>query len=191
MKKSRTWLMFVVLCSCWVMGCDPSRFYLESTHPITCRIFAPIATVTHSIHDFTVNEGGAVDMSVAELTQYRMTMNVSLLQGDGYRLMLRPVAEESVVDSGLVLVLSKTHSRLDSSGHTIVDLPNVHLRQSASDLITILSEDHRLEVTLNCDTIVKRMTPIKESDDLVVAPLGNSSVRVIVPDWKEIEPDVK
>jgi hypothetical protein len=114
-------------------GCDPSRFYLEATHPITCRIYAPIATVAHSFRDFTVSEGGTVAMSVAELTQYRITMNVGLLQGDGYRLMLRPVAEESVVDSGLVLVLSRSHSRLDSAGHTLIDLPNVHLRPNAAD----------------------------------------------------------
>jgi hypothetical protein len=52
-----------------------------------------------------------------------------------------------------------------------------------------ISQDHRLEVTLNCDTIVKRMTGLTESDDLVIAPIGNSSVRVISPDWKEIEED--
>jgi hypothetical protein len=132
-------------------GCDPSRFYLEATHPITCRIYAPIATVAHSFRDFTVSEGGTVAMSVAELTQYRITMNVGLLQGDGYRLMLRPVAEESVVDSGLVLVLSRSHSRLDSAGHTLIDLPNVHLRPNAQLRHDRKADDGADRVGRSCD----------------------------------------
>ena len=171
-------------------SCDPSRFLLESKHnAVLCRIYSPISTVEHNTTQFVVSDGGSVDMCVPQLTQYHIAMNVSLLEGEGMVIMMRPIAQETVVDSGLALHLGKTHSYLDSAGRMIKDMPEVRLREKKNEIITLLSENNELEVTIGCDTILKRHTALKESDDVVIAAYPSSKVRIVSPSWKEIPKD--
>jgi len=116
-------------------------------------------------------------------------MRATLMQGEGFCTMIRPVAQESVIDSGFVLVLGTNGSYLDSSGQRILDLPRVKIRPQQSELITIVSQNHQFEVTLNCDTIVKRMTSRMESDDIVFSTLPKSTVRIEHPYWTEVDDD--
>jgi hypothetical protein len=167
-------------------GCDPSRFMLTGKNPIQCRIYGPVNSVEHT-PDITVLEpDGVLGLSVAQLTEFRFVMNTTLLEGEGMSIMLRPIAQESVVDSGIVFHFSKSHSYIDSAGHLLLDLPQVHMRNQGNELITVLSENHELELTIGCDTILKRMTSMMETDDIVLKADPTSKVRITGADWQEI-----
>jgi len=189
LKRIRASWMLVLLALPVLVACDPSRFMIEGKNPIQCRIYGPINSVEHTSNQFVLEHGAVLDLSVAGLTQYRFVMNTNLLEGDGMSIMLRPRAEESVVDSGVVVHLSKTHSFVDSAGHLLLDLPQVHLRDQGNELITLLSENHELEVTIGCDTIMKHRTSLIETDDIVLQASRTSKVRITGPSWQEVPRD--
>jgi hypothetical protein len=170
-----------------VQGCDPTRFMMEGKNPIQCRNYSLLHQVEKTGPNILVHDSGEVCLTVMDLTQFRFSTFVRLLKGDGFVLMMRPRAEEVVLDSGLSLFLSRSHSKLDSSGTMVQDLRQYQVAQDSLTLLTVRSENNLLQVTLGCDTVLKRMTGLKESDDLVFGALQGSEVRLVNPSFQELK----
>ena len=160
---------------------------MEGKNPIQCRNYSGLHQVERTGMNIVVHDSGEVCLTVLDLTQFRFSTFVRLLKGDGFVLMMRSRAEESVLDSGLSLFLSRSHSKLDSAGMMVQDLREYQVAQDSLTLLTVRSENNLLQVTLGCDTVLKRMTGLKESDDLVFGTLPGSEVRLVNPAFQELK----
>ncbi|MEO6941056.1 MAG: hypothetical protein ABI444_13115 [Candidatus Kapaibacterium sp.] len=169
------------------IGCHPDRFIIGKDDPIQCRTFAPVRYTEHGNNAILLHDSSNVAMSFLGMTEFNLEMNVRLLKGEGFRFLMRPVVEEEVRDSGLVLVLTRSGSHVDSAGKQIIDLSHVHLKRDTAALLTFYSENNYLRVTLGCDTIVTRFTPMNESDDVVFEPLPKSEISVFAVDWQRFD----
>jgi hypothetical protein len=101
--------------------------------------------------------------------------------------MLRPVVHQTLVDSGLVLNIAQDAITLDSNGRRIAKLRAYGLPLGTPTTFAIHTENNYLQVVLGCDTLLRRFTDLKESDDLVIATMGPSEVVFSHPDWRSIK----
>jgi hypothetical protein len=134
-----------------------------------------------------MHPGAVVQVTSLAWTQYDLAAYFTLSGGDGFQLMLRPVVEESVIDSGLVLTfLSAGGVRLDSAGHLLEENTAFRFPKDSLTYVTIYNEESYLQVTVGCDTVVKRFTRRKSSDDIVLKTFSGSELKVVDPQWKQI-----
>jgi hypothetical protein len=179
--------IFLAFLGFLLFGCDPYRFTVETQHPVDCRIFTDHNGVEPSLYGFKMHPEAVVQMTSLSWTQYDLASYITLSGGDGFQLMLRPVVEESVIDSGLVLTFSSSKGfRLDSAGQMIEENSAFHFPKDSQTYITVYNEESYLRVTVSCDTVLKRYTKRKASDDIVLKTLPGSSLTVLDPEWKRI-----
>ena len=172
----------------FVSGCDPYnnpyQFKMGGPHIVSCEILTSLPGVDHNIDMATLRDTAAIDMNYYGATQYLIMMGVRLRQGEGFRILLRPVVEQrDVRDSGIVLVATRAGTTLDSDAHSIVSRPDVTIAPDQIIHVALLSENNYMQIVLDCDTVFRGFTRIKESDDVVVQALNHSEVDVIKPDW--------
>jgi hypothetical protein len=110
-----------------------------------------------------------------------------LISGEGIRLMLRPIYGRTVVDSGLVITLTRSGVTIDSAHRSVRPYQPSVIRDTSMQSLGIFCENNYLEVTLGCDTLIRHWTPEKESDDIVFSTIGNSEAILVAPDWRRIE----
>ncbi len=178
-----TLLFFVALCSC-----NPYRFTVETQHPVDCRIFSDHNTVNSNLYGFQMHPEAVVEVTSLAWTQYELGVYLTLSGGQGFQLMLRPVLEESVIDSGLVLTfLNSGGVRLDSAGHTLEENRAFRFPKDSQVYVTIYNEEAYLQMTVGCDTVLKRYTKRKSSDDIALKTLAGSELKVLAPQWKRIK----
>jgi len=135
-----------------------------------------------------MHPGAVVQMTSLSWTQYDLATYLNLSGGEGFQIMLRPVVEESVIDSGLVLTFSDHGGlRLDSAGHTLAENSSFRFPKDSQTYITIYNEESFLRVTVGCDTVIRRYTKRKSSDDIVFKTLPGSELNVLDPEWKRIK----
>jgi len=169
-------------------GCDPYRFRSETKYPVQGRIFSAYGSVDPHLYGFDMHPESAVQVTSLAWTQYRLSAYLTLSGGDGFQFMLRPVVEESVIDSGLVLTfLSSGGMRLDSAGQILDENKAFRFPTDSKTYITVYNEESYLQVTVGCDTVMKRYTKRKSSDDIVLRTLPKSELKVEDPEWKRIE----
>lgn len=179
-----TLLLFVAASS----GCNPYRFKAETKYPVDCRIFSDHNTVDSHLYGFQMYPEATVTATSLAWTQFDLAVYLTLSGGEGFQLMLRPVVEESVIDSGFVLTFfSAGGMRLDSAGHHLDENPAFHFPKDSQTYVTVYNEESYLQVTVGCDTVVKRFTRRKSSDDIVLKTLSGSSLNVLDPQWKRIK----
>ena len=184
----RFYYIALLILSAAVSGCDPYRFRAETRYPVQCRIFSDHRSVDSHLYGFEMHPNAVVQVTSLAWTQYDLAAYLTLSSGDGFQLMLRPVVEESVIDSGLVLTfLSAGGVRLDSAGHLIEENTMFRFPKDSQTYVTIYSEESYLQVTVGCDTVVKRFTRRKSSDDIVLRTLSGSELKVVDPEWKQIK----
>ncbi|MEI8134923.1 MAG: hypothetical protein WCH46_07570 [bacterium] len=172
--------------SLMLCGCDPHRFTVQTEHSLDCRIYSDFHGVTHDLYGFTMQGDAVVGVASPSWTQYEIETFIKM-KGDGFQLLLRPVAEESVRDSGLILTISSSVGlRLDSGGVLLESNPRYRPPIDSQFFVTIFNEESYLQVTIGCDTVLRRYTKQKESDDLVIHTLPNSELTVIAPQWKRL-----
>jgi hypothetical protein len=175
---------FIVAASC---GCNPYRFTVETQHPVDCRIFSDHNTVESNLYGFDMHPDAVIQVTSLAWTQYNLAAYLKLSGGEGFQIMLRPVVEESVIDSGLVLTfLSGGGVRLDSAGQTIDENHAFCFPKDSQVYVTIYNEESYLQMTIGCDTVLKRYTKRKSSDDIVLKTLPGSELKVLEPQWKRI-----
>ena len=178
----------VVMFACSLCGCNPYRFTVETQHPVDCRVFTDHNDVQSHLYGFDMQPNAVVGISSRSWTQYDLSTYLTLTGGEGFQFMLRPVVEESVIDSGLVLSFSTTKGiRLDSAGHTIEESPMYHFPKDSQMYVTVYNEESYLRVTVNCDTILNRFTKRISSDHIIVKTLPGSKLHVTNPEWKKIK----
>ena len=169
-------------------GCDPYRFRVETKNPVECRIFSDHNSVDSHLYGFEMHPGAVMQVTSLAWTQYDFAAYLTLSRGEGFQLMLRPVVEESVIDSGLVLTFSSSGGmRLDSAGHLISENQSFRFPKDLQTYVTIYNEESYLQVTVGCDTVVKRFTMRKSSDDIVLKTLPGSELKVVEPEWEQIK----
>lgn len=169
-------------------GCNPYRFTVETQHPVDCRIFTDHNSVNSHLYGFDMHSNAVVQVTSLAWTQYDLGVYLTLSGGEGFQLMLRPVLEESVIDSGLVLTfLSNGGMRLDSAGHTLEENRTFRFPKDSQVYVTIYNEESYLQMTVGCDTVLKRFTKRKSSDDIALKTLPGSELKVLEPKWKRIK----
>jgi len=52
--------------------------------------------------------------------------------------------------------------------------------------MTVYNEESYLRVTVGCDTVLRRYTERRSSDDIVLKTLSGSELKVVDPEWKRI-----
>jgi hypothetical protein len=143
--------------------------------------------VDSHLYGFDMHPDAVLQVTSLAWTQYELAAYVTLSGGDGFQLMLRPVLEESVVDSGLVLTfLSGAGVSLDSAGHHLDENTSFRFPKDSQTYVTIYNEESYLQVTVGCDTVLKRFTKCKSSDDIALKTLLGSELKVVDPEWKRI-----
>ncbi len=169
------------------LGCDPYRFKVETRYPVDCRIFSDHNSVDSHLYGFEMHPESVLQVTSLAWTQYDLKAYFTLSGGEGFQLMLRPVVEESVIDSGFVLTFSSAGGmRLDSAGHLIEVNTSFRFPKDSLTYVTIYNEESYLQVTVGCDTVVKRFTMRKSSDDIVLKTFSGSELKVVDPQWKQI-----
>ena len=188
MVRSLPFYIALVLFAAVTNGCDPYRFTVETKESVSCRIYSHYKTVDPHLYGFDMHPNAVVHVTSLSWTQFELQTYLTLSGGDGFQLMLRPVAEESVVDSGLVLTfLAAGGTRLDSSGHLIEQNSSFRFPQDTQTYVTVYNEEAYLQVTVGCDTVLRHYSRRKSSDDIVLKTLPGSELKVLDPEWKKIK----
>jgi hypothetical protein len=157
---------------------------------IGCGILTSLDGVDPSTSVTTLRDTAAVQMNVYGVPQYDVTMETRLVSGEGFRILLRPRVEvRSIVDSGIIVTLTKHGVTLDSGGHRFVRRDDVRLPVDKAVAISLHSENHLTEVVVGCDTVFRGRTHQKETDDIVVSALEKSEMQVRSPQWVNIALD--
>ncbi|MDP4219383.1 MAG: hypothetical protein Q8916_11655 [Bacteroidota bacterium] len=186
MVKKRSHIVIIFLAIA-LGSCDPHRFSVETKHPVDCRIFSDHNSVDSHLYGFDMHPDAIMQVTSSAWTQYDLGVYVTLSGGEGFQLMLRPIVEENVIDSGLVLTfLSGGGYRLDSAGVMLDQNSSFRFPKNQQTYMTVYNEESYLQVTVGCDTVMKRYTKRKSSDDIVLRTLPGSELRVLDPEWKRI-----
>lgn len=163
-------------------GCNPRVFTLQSDYPVSVYNFSDILSVSHTLNSVTVRNGAAIALTSQGVTEYNFE-GIVRSQGKGFRLLLRPVIEHDVKDSGYVLTISKDGSRLDSGGKLLKNLSWFKDEGDSLKRLIVYTDNHYMRVTYGCDTLVNDHFPQKESDVLGIQPLDHSTLTLYNPIW--------
>lgn len=185
MRSNSTLYLFLLLAVC--TGCDPTRFTVLSDRDIDCRIYSDHRLVDKQPSGFTLSPGACVSTYYLWATQYRATYRLTLEDGEGVAIMLRPIVEEQVLDSGIVLTLGRNGYRLTNSDTVLAAGSHPRLVQGKSEFFRAFSDEGYLELTLGCDTLYRGFTKRIEGDDIIFSTLPNSTVNVFAPNWSDLE----
>lgn len=171
-------------------SCDPTRFSVLSDRDVDCRIYSDHRLVKKHSSGFTMYPGACVGATYLWATQYLASFRLTVEDGDGVEVMLRPIVEEQVLDSGIVLSLSKGGYQLRSKDTILASGTHPILAKGVTQIFRAYSEEGYLELTLGCDTLFKGITKRIEGDDIIFSPIGQSTVTVFAPLWRDIEYDL-
>jgi hypothetical protein len=139
---------------------------------------------------FTMSPGACVSTSYLWATQYLTTFRITLEEGEGLKIMLRPIVEEQILDSGIVLTLSRHGYHLMNKDTLLAAGTLPALTQGKSVVFRSYSEEGYMELTLGCDTLYRGITKRIEGDDIIFSPLLQSTVTVFGPQWRDLELDL-
>jgi hypothetical protein len=184
MVSMRYIVLFTILGA--MLGCDPTRFTVLSDRDLDCRIYSDHRLVKKAAAGFDLLPGGCVAVTYLWATQYRASFRMTLQNGDGFVVMMRPVVEETIIDSGIVLTMSSRGYSL-RSGDTLLASGTLLVQKGKTEIFRTYNEEGYLEVTYGCDTLYKGLTRVKESDDIIFATLPQSTVSVFGPLWQDLE----
>jgi len=168
-------------------GCNPYEFHIGGPHVVDAVVLTSLGGVDQGPYEATLRDTAAIDLNYYGATQYIITMGIVLKHGEGFRIMLRPVVEQhDVKDSGIIVTITRSGVWLDSSQKNFVNRPDVMLTEGKMAHVKLLSENNYTQVVMDCDTIFRGWTNLKESDDVVVQALQSSEIQVVGPDWGEL-----
>jgi hypothetical protein len=168
----------------FVAACNPYDYQMNAGHIISCRVLTPLPTVEQGSLVTTLHDSGAINMSYYGATEYVVSMDMKLVKGSGFRVLIRPdVEQRNVLDSGIVVTVTPHGTTLDSAHHTFLERSDIRMAEGAQLPMSILSENNLMQVVLGCDTVYKGWTKKMESDDVVIESMPGSEVLVIRPDW--------
>ena len=171
-----------------VGGCDPYRFTVETQHPIDCRIYSDHNSVNGHLYGFDMKPDAVVGAKSTGWTQYHLKTYMTLHGGEGFEMMLRPIVEENIIDSGFTLTFSSTNGlRIDSAGKTLDENSSFRFPKDTQVYITVYNEESFLRVTVGCDTVLRRYTKRRSSDAIVLKTLSGSELHVLDPEWIKIK----
>jgi hypothetical protein len=176
----RALLLLLVLTA---VGCDARRFITGVDRPIEGKILSTLPTVDERRGAILLKDSGAIQLRVVGLTQFDFSMWTTLMQGEGFRILLRPVIEERIVDSGIVVSFSRTGTSVNK-GALELNLRSVPLVPDTALQLRYHSENRYLYLMLGCDTVLQGMYPMKESDDIGIVAIPTSTVTLQIPNWE-------
>jgi hypothetical protein len=174
-------------CAAIFFGCDPYRFSVTSDYPVNCRILSDHNSVKSRIYGFDMEPNAELQVTSLGRTQYTFTGYFTLHGGEGFEIMLRPVIEESVIDPGIRLMFSSHGLRIDSAGQVITENTSYSFPQDSQTYVTVFNEESYLQVTVGCDTVLRRYSKRTASDDIALKTLPASELKVVDPEWKRIK----
>jgi hypothetical protein len=170
-----------------MLGCDPTRFTVLSDRDLECRIYSDHRLVKKAAAGFELLPGACVAVTYLWATQYRASFRLTLQEGEGFVVMMRPVVEETIIDSGIVLTMTSRGYSLRSGDTLLASGALPVLQKGKTEIFRTYNEEGYLEVTYGCDTLYKGITRVKESDDIIFATLPLSTVSVVGPLWQDLE----
>jgi hypothetical protein len=185
-SKYKKYLPFLLLFVCFA-GCDPTRFSVLSDRDVDCRIYSDHRLVAKMPSGFTLSPGGCVSTTYLWATQYRSIFRITLDEGEGVQIMLRPIVEESILDSGIVLTLTRNGYQLINNDTVLAAGALPVLAQGKTETFSTYSEEGYMELTLGCDTLYRGITKRIEGDDIIFSSLPASTVTIFAPDWRDLE----
>lgn len=189
MHKSKYISFILLLVLGALSSCDPTRFSVLSDRDIDCRIYSDHRLVDKMPAGFTMSPGACVSTTYRTATQYMAKFRLTVQEGDGVRILLRPVVEERILDSGVVLTLSRNGYRLVNGDTLLASGKSPVLARGKTEIFRAYSDEGYLELTLGCDTLFKGMTKRIEGDDIIFSTLPNSTITVYAPTWRDTELD--
>lgn len=182
----KTYFLFICLVAGFA-GCDPTRFGVLSDRDVDCRIYSDHRLVKKMSAGFTLDPGACVSTSYLWATQYLAIFRITLDKGEGLEIMLRPIVEEQILDSGIVLTLSRNGYRLVHHDTVLAAGALPALSEGKTALFRSYSEEGYMELTLGCDTLYRGITKRIEGDDIIFSTLRQSTVTVFGPEWRDLE----
>ena len=138
-----------------IAGCDPTRFSVISDHDIDCRIYSDHRQVETTQTGFTMLPGACVSTRYLWATHYKTSFRLTLQEGDGVQILLRPEVQEQILDSGIVLTLSRKGYSLVNGDTLLASGRSPILAAGKTEIFRAYSDEGYLELTLGCDTLYK------------------------------------
>src|SRR4051812_47569634 len=86
-----------------VSGCNPFFFRVNEERPINAHILSGLNSASHDRTSITLSDSSIVALNRYGVTEFDFTSVLNLIRGKGLRVLMRPVVQQSLVDSGLVL----------------------------------------------------------------------------------------
>jgi hypothetical protein len=77
--------------------------------------------------------------------------------------------------------------RIDSAGQVITENTSYSFPQDSQTYVTVFNEESYMQVTVGCDTILRRYSKRTASDDIALKTLLASELKVVDPEWKRIK----
>jgi hypothetical protein len=177
--KHASLILFLLLLS----SCDASKFVTGVDRPIEGKILSSLDQVERVRQTIVLKDSGAIQLRVVGLTQFDFSIWTKLRAGEGYRILLRPVIQEAIVDSGLILSVGRSGVEL-REGSRIYPSKSISLLPDSLLQVRYYSENEYLYVSVGCDTVVQGKYPVKESDDIAIMSIPGSTVELSVPNWE-------
>lgn len=170
-------------------GCDPYRFSILGYNKLKGRIHSPLETVEVSERYFDVKENGCVALELPTATQYSIAFYAKLIEGEGFRILARSRVEETVIDSGVVVSISKKYASVDKDGKNLSTLQSPGFNNDNVVFVNLYNDEQYLHVVIGCDTLLKYRPAGPAPDDLVITTIGKGTSRIFNPTWMDLEVD--
>jgi hypothetical protein len=184
MAAMRTFLVISLLL---LVGCDPYRFTLIGHDYMKARIHSKLETVDDTERWFDVKEDGCVSLELPTATQYRISLNAQILEGEGFRVLARCRVEEQLIDSGVVISVTKKYARADKDGVNLAIMKAPVISTNNLINVKLYNDEKYLQVIVGCDTLLKYHAKGPSPDDLVITSIDSSTTRIYAPDWRDLE----
>lgn len=151
------------------------------------RIHSSLESVKVEQQYVDVFENGCVALELSTATQYSISFYAQIQNGEGFRVLARSRVEETLIDSGVVVSISKAYARADKDGKNLSTLPSPGFNKDNVVFINLYNDEKYLQVIVGCDTLLKYHPKGPAPDDLVITSIGKSSTRIFTPVWKDLE----
>jgi hypothetical protein len=181
-------VLFIILLLLVLGGCDPYRFNMLGYNKLKGRIHAPLESVDVSERYFDLKENGCVALELPTATQYSIAFYAKRIEGEGFRILARSRVEETVIDSGVIVTISKNYARADKDNINLSTLKSPGFNDDNVVYVNLYNDEKYLQVVIGCDTLLKYFPKENPApDDIVISSIGQSTIRIYTPEWKDLE----
>jgi hypothetical protein len=183
MRRKKMIFALILLTAVSVIGCGrlfhPDYFRLDedSVTPIEVFILSDIYSVEKTFYDneFLLHDGGIAAMKKPDETTNSLLFTVTLLSGEGIRLMFRTDTKKFRDEPGMLLEWTQNGCVVKENNKTIAKVDTVKAVVGSPVRISVINEGAHFSITADCDTIIKGTTQLPNTEYYLLESLQSES----------------